>query len=787
MHFGISRQRTQLITALLFFSGAAGLAYEVSWSRQLGLVFGQTARAAAIVLGAYFLGMAVGYAIAGRLAARLRRPLLGFAMAEVGAGLWALFVPLLLRWAPPSVADSPTRLGVALLVLLPGTTALGASLPFVAQALGGKSQGGGVQAIARAYAFNLAGAVVGVACSTGFLAAVGVTTTSYLAACLSICVGLAAWMFGRLSPGQALPKVDASDEGVASESTTRRTDTLWIGAAAVSGLGTLASQVLYMRLFSLIFHNSTYTFAAILLVVLLSLALASLLGAWSLKRFDPRALLAAAALTVAGLLPLSVLLFVRIGQLRYFSLGDTFWIYILGAFALVALVICVPVLAMGLILPLSWQLAGANDRPGRVMGRLTTANTVAGAVGALGTSFVFLPVFDLWWSFAVVAAAYLVLALLVIGSLSRSFSLSNAGWPKRRWLRAAGFVFVLGLVSSVGVSGFTGVASDEVLVQRFTGPYGWVDVTREGRDNLHLRHNVHYGMGSSGSGAMELRQGHLPLLLHPDPQRVAFIGLATGTTASAALDIPEVERITVMELLPEVVAAAHLFAKENAQVLSDPKVEIIVGDGRNILGAASERHDVIVSDLFVPWESKTGYLYTVEHYAAVHERLNEGGLFCQWLAGWQLGPSELDTIAQSMKQVFAHVAIWQVSRSERRPLFALVGVDQVQSVSRARLEERLQLRRSPVRGREQVLRTADDVVGWYQGDWVADAAVALNTDEHPVVEFSAPVTHRSRGQRLKLGGFWSYHDQRLSSLRRRAFLFDPPARPEERKRPRRRR
>ena len=65
---------SRILRSLVFASGAAGLAYEISWSRQLGLTFGQTARAAAIVLAAYFLGMAIGYALAGARSARMREP-----------------------------------------------------------------------------------------------------------------------------------------------------------------------------------------------------------------------------------------------------------------------------------------------------------------------------------------------------------------------------------------------------------------------------------------------------------------------------------------------------------------------------------------------------------------------------------------------------------------------------------------------------------------------------------------------------------------------------------------
>ena len=70
------RLRFDGVVYLLFLiSGAAGLIYEISWSRQIGLLFGHTVHAAAVTLGAYFGGMAVGYALAARLLPRLTRPL----------------------------------------------------------------------------------------------------------------------------------------------------------------------------------------------------------------------------------------------------------------------------------------------------------------------------------------------------------------------------------------------------------------------------------------------------------------------------------------------------------------------------------------------------------------------------------------------------------------------------------------------------------------------------------------------------------------------------------------
>ena len=65
------------------------------------------------------------------------------------------------------------------------------------------------------------------------------------------------------------------------------------------------------------------------------------------------------------------------------------------------------------------------------------------------------------------------------------------------------------------------------------GASGIVTVVDAG-DDLQLRLDNYYVLGGSAAERSERRQGLLPLLLHPEPRRVAFVGLATGITASAA-------------------------------------------------------------------------------------------------------------------------------------------------------------------------------------------------------------------------------------------------------------
>jgi spermidine synthase len=196
-----------------------------------------------------------------------------------------------------------------------------------------------------------------------------------------------------------------------------------------------------------------------------------------------------------------------------------------------------------------------------------------------------------------------------------------------------------------------------------------------------------------------------------------------------------------------------------------------VNDARYYLNAADERYDVIVSDLFVPWHSQTGYLYTVEHYEAARRRLASGGLFCQWLPLYQLGERELAMICDSFAQAFPQVTLWRGDAPGESPILALIGTEAPLSIDRDELARRIGGLGAFSCGEDPLLESPIALQTLYRGDWPRPAAgTPLNTDEHPRVEFLAPLSHRGglllEGERLK-----EYEREVLDKLGHRGAVF----------------
>jgi len=108
--------------------------------------------------------------------------------------------------------------------------------------------------------------------------------------------------------------------------------------------------------------------------------------------------------------------------------------------------------------------------------------------------------------------------------------------------------------------------------------------------------------------------GHLPALMHGKPKSVLVVGFGAGVTAGSFVLYPEVERIVICEIEPLIPAkVGPHFTKENYDVLSDPRVEIVHDDARHYLLTTREKFDVITSDPIHPWVKGAASLYTQEY------------------------------------------------------------------------------------------------------------------------------------------------------------------------------
>jgi len=815
---------------LAMFSGAAALSHELLWTRRVTDVLGASYHSTATVFGCFFLGLALGSAWATRFTRDAGWPWLRLGGVEAGIALAAVPALTLTSWTQsiwPMLGPDGllgwrgdlVKFMLSLLVVVPPAILMGMTLPLMVAAViardGFLSRHG-----IWIYATNTLGGVVGLLVTISWsLPWLGVSgaMSGTMGVNLLVATGcLWVHQHPRAGPRIVAPRRAAQRSGPSpsvSESpslpaTSGQIDYAghggprslaeprragWATAmrgttfpaallvSFVSGLSILAVEILVLNLVFNVWPTCLYGTTAVLASVIVLLALTAWLTPWLLAQFpaSPRLLALLASLAAVSTLATPLLFVSLTGTMR--RPADTYGplSFVLTVAAYVCATAGPGLFVSGLILPttFAWHERGDDDRQGRMWGWLLAVNGVGGLVGATSANSLLLPYLGLHQAFFAVAAAYLMLA----GGLARA-----AGLQRRTFL-AAGLTLLLALaveVSSVRRLPLMTPGANYDVVDVRCGPEGVVAVVdqvappRARTWQRSIVQSNRFQLGSLGARHSERRKMLLPLLLHRSPRRVAVIGLATGITAGAALDVDAVQSVDAVEISPLIARAAQrFFTAANRHFGASPRAHVVIEDGRTFLAASPDRYDVIVGDLFRPWVMGTGRLYSVEHFRSVRRALRRGGLFCQWLPMYQLDRAEFEAVLTTFLQVFPRADLIRGSFRSTVPAIGLVGLRDGQ-IDWQRLGDRCRSLHQSRRVRDPSLRRIEGVAMYYFGQVTADAALLpiVNTLNNPWIEIDAARRQVvPAGMRHDIAGMaWIRF---VADLRKRA-RFAPNAPPE---------
>jgi spermidine synthase len=160
-------------------------------------------------------------------------------------------------------------------------------------------------------------------------------------------------------------------------------------------------------------------------------------------------------------------------------------------------------------------------------------------------------------------------------------------------------------------------------------------------------------------------------MLTTNSDKAAVIGIATGISLSG-LSSRQWNSIDAVEIVPEVAEmAGRYFTKDNNDILTKDFVKTIIEDGRHFIKNSSNKYDLIVSDLFIPWQEGSAALYSREHFRGVRNALTPDGIFMLWLPMYEITREEFHLILRTMGSEFPVVSIWQNGFSSRGPVVGL--------------------------------------------------------------------------------------------------------------------
>jgi spermidine synthase len=236
----------------------------------------------------------------------------------------------------------------------------------------------------------------------------------------------------------------------------------------------------------------------------------------------------------------------------------------------------------------------------------------------------------------------------------------------------------------------------------------------------------------------QMMLGALGVLLNPDAKSGLVIGLGTGESAGWLAHQPSVQHVSVIEIEPAIRHVAEVCAPLNHDVLRHPKVELIIGDAREVLLTQRATYDVIASEPSNPYRSGVSSLYTREFYAAVRQRLAPGGVFLQWLQGYEIDAAAFRTVLRTLDDAFETVEVWETSSADMVLVCSLEPLDFDAANIRQRMAEPAM--KETLRAAWRTV-TIEGVLGHYVASsrFTKDIAnrrdVPINTDDNDLLEY----------------------------------------------------
>ena len=389
--------------------------------------------------------------------------------------------------------------------------------------------------------------------------------------------------------------------------------------AAASGFIALSYEILWYRVISFASLGLPGAFGLLLAVYLFGLALgARIAGAFC--KDD------AAVGDRRNLRRLALFTFVA-NVLAWLVVPAFGWSARVSDWPLALVAVALAAALLGAILPLVCHFGiEPDDRAGANISYVYLANIVGSASGSLVTGFVFLDLWPLQQVGAVVTACGMGLVVLLLALSGERAATRTVGIAATL---AASMLLVMmtpRLYDRLWERLLYKHKFDETssrLADVIETRSGVITVTREnvvygggvydGKINTSLVYDNNGIQRAYGIGAM-----------HPAPKRVLMIGLASGSWAKVVSAMPGLEKLTIVEINPGYLTLIGRHP-EVASLLTDPKVEITIDDGRRWLLRHAERFDVIVMNTTYHWRAHSTGLLSMDFMEIARAHMSQGG------------------------------------------------------------------------------------------------------------------------------------------------------------------
>ncbi|MDG6881214.1 Spermidine synthase [Phocoenobacter uteri] len=372
----------------------------------------------------------------------------------------------------------------------------------------------------------------------------------------------------------------------------------------LGGFLSLSVEVLYIRIFSFSALSIPQAFSLTLAIFLIGIALGSFIGKGICQKGRASINTIGKLFLLAGICDL----------LAIFSVISSSYNHI--ALLLVCILICASV--RGIVFPIVHHLGTEKVKSGAAISNVYFANVLGCTIAPVLIGFYLLDIFSTQQTYFSVIVVTFVIAVFCVDHKGLKFS--------------------AGLVSLAVLSGIF-MMPEKLITTLATRPsmeletlienkHGFIQVYQDDKkEHAVFGNNVYDGKLNVDliNNSNMIDRAYLVPVIAPDLKNILVIGLSTGSWVEVLTAMPNLEKITVVELNPAYTKFAQ-FYPEMEKLLQDPRVEIIADDGRRWLNRHKEsKFDFILMNTTWHWRNYSSNLLSREFLTLAKSHLNNNG------------------------------------------------------------------------------------------------------------------------------------------------------------------
>jgi len=197
--------------------------------------------------------------------------------------------------------------------------------------------------------------------------------------------------------------------------------------------------------------------------------------------------------------------------------------------------------------------------------------------------------------------------------------------------------------------------------------------------------------------------------------------------------------VVCLEISREVVEACkECFSPYNGNIFEDKRFKIVIIDARQYFNVNNKLYDLIISEPSNPWITGVSNMFTLECFQQLKKKLSSGGIVCQWIHYYNMNPDDLKMVLRTFREVFPHSSAWSYISGD----MMLIGSTKPAPINYRALVKLMKNRQIREDLEKIDMLTPEKLISGnlLDNDQITEYTkhAGINTDDKPVLEFSAP-------------------------------------------------